>query len=315
MNILLVNSVPSFANAVERSLEELNTSVIECRNPDSIQHDITRHSIQIIILNASRSDHDAQSLCKRIRKIKHSSYIYIIVVVEKSRKIEIPNIIESGADDFLFKPFSPEEMLSRFKIAEQKKKLIQNLTHSQKKLIRLVREDAATSLLNRRSLLDETLKEMGRAARSMIYMSAIITRITNYENLFGKINDDIADDVLNDFGRRMKASCRPYDKLGRYSSSDFLLFLPDSGEDNGRKVARRIIHNISSKPFYSKGKKFALTVAVGVSQLNPKDITQRGESDGALVNDILLDSLINRAETALDHARNMGPNSMIVFSQ
>jgi two-component system cell cycle response regulator len=315
MNIALINSNQSFNNAVTTSLKGYKSKIIASAGIDNALVDIQKHSINTAIINWSRGDFDINSLCKRIRKIKLNRYVYLIVVTARDREGAIARFLDAGANDFLFKPFGKGEMIARMKIAEWTIKREEEIIRHKKKILKMVKEDPITGLLNRRSLLDEMLREMGRAAREMKYISVVMTSITNFKELADAHGMPLMEEVLSECGRRMKSSCRPYDKLGRYTVSDFLLFLPDSGTKNTEKVAGRIIHSLVKKPIIIKNIDVKLALSIGVSDLDPKQIAQNNSVDSNLLNDLILDSLIKRAETAVKRALRLGKNKIEVFRE
>ncbi len=315
MNIALINSNQSFSNAVTTSLKGYKSKITVSEGIDNALVDIQKHSINTAIINWSRGDFDINALCKRIRKVKLNRYVYLIVVTARDREGAIARFLDAGANDFLFKPFGKGEMISRMKIAEWTIKREEEIIRNKKKILKMVKEDPVTGLLNRRSLLDEMLKEMGRAAREMKYISVAMTSITNFKELADAHGMPLMEEVLSECGRRMRTSCRPYDKLGRYPVSDFLLFLPDSGTKNTEKVAGRIIHSLVKKPIIVKNIDVKLTLSIGVSDLDPKQIAQNNSVDSNLLNDLILDSLIKRAETAVKRSLRLGKNKIEVFRE
>ncbi len=315
MNIALINSNQSFSNAVTTSLKGYKSKITVSEGIDNALVNIQKHSINTAIINWSRGDFDINALCKRIRKVKLNRYVYLIVVTARDREGAIARFLDAGANDFLFKPFGKGEMISRMKIAEWTIKREEEIIRNKKKILKMVKEDPITGLLNRRSLLDEMLREMGRAAREMKYISVAMTSITNFKELADAHGMPLMEEVLSECGRRMRTSCRPYDKLGRYTVSDFLLFLPDSGTKNTEKVAGRIIHSLVKKPIIVKNIDVKLALSIGVSDLDPKQIAQNNSVDSNLLNDLILDSLIKRAETAVKRSLRLGKNKIEVFRE
>ncbi|MBN2160793.1 MAG: diguanylate cyclase [Spirochaetes bacterium] len=313
MNILLINNTPSFYSAINGSLKGTKSKIIISSGMDVSLAEIQKQNVQMAIINWSRADFDAAGLCRQIRKLKTGRFVFLLVVAARERDGSLEKIIEAGANDFVFKPFGKGEIRSRIKIADRVIKLEEEILRNKKKVLKLVKEDPVTGLFNRRSLLDEVLKEMGRASREMKYMSALIASITNFRELAEIHGQAAMDEVLDEFGRRMKTSCRPYDKLGRYTVSDFLLFFPDSGRNSAEKVAKRIISSIVKKPIYVKNMRMDLSLAIGISELDPGQISKNNTVDSNLLNDLILDSLIKKSEMAVKRAMRMGINKIEIF--
>lgn len=315
MNILLVNNNQSFQNAVVSSLKKNKSKIYATEGIDNALVDIQKFAIQVAIINWAKGDFDVEALCRRIRKIKMNRYIHLLVVTTRDREDMLDKLLDAGASDFVYKPFGKEELLSRIKIAEHVIKLEEEIIRNKRKIIKLVKEDPVTGLLNRRSLLDEMLKEMGRASREMKYMSSLMASITNFKELAEIHGMSAMDEVLDECGRRMKTSCRPYDKLGRFTVSDFLLFLPDSGKNNADKVARRIMTSIVKKPIFVKDARIQLSLSIGIAELDPTQISKSNTVDSNLLNDLILDALIKKSEMAIKRSLRMGGNRIETFQE
>ena len=313
MNILLVNSNQSFKSAVTSSLKGYKPKLFVSEGIDNVLSDIQKNNIQVALINWASGDFDIEALCKKIRKIKTSKFFYLLVVTAREREGAIEKFIQAGANDFIFKPFGKEELLSRMKIAERVIKLEDEVTRGKKKMLTLVKEDPITGLFNRRSLLDEVLKEMGRASREEKYISAMVASITNFKDMVELYGISAMDEVLVECGRRMKVSCRPYDKIGRYTVSDFLIFLTGSGKSNAEKVAKRIISAFSKKPLVADDQKMQISLAIGIAELDPRQISKNNSVDSNLLNDLVLDALIKKSEMAVKQAIRMGTNKIQVF--
>lgn len=57
--------------------------------------------------------------CKAFRELPREAYGYFILLSSKSEKTEIANALEIGADDFLTKPVSPDELRARLRAGER----------------------------------------------------------------------------------------------------------------------------------------------------------------------------------------------------
>ena len=56
---------------------------------------------------------DGVEICRRLRKRPDGPYIYTILVTSKARKEDAIEGLEAGADDYVTKPFDPDELHAR----------------------------------------------------------------------------------------------------------------------------------------------------------------------------------------------------------
>ncbi len=311
MNILLVNSTQSFEHAIRSSIPKKEIEVFTSEGIAAAVKDIQAYNCHIVFINWAKGDFDVMDLCRKIKRLKKHSSIHIIVVAARQFESELPEIMDSGADDFIIRPFGDNEIFARYRAALHRLRLATDLTGAHRKILRLAKEDPITGLLNRRTLMDEMLREMGRAAREMKYLSAILTRITNFRAITEQMGLDIMEGLLEEFSRRLKTSCRPYDMIGRYSMSDFLLCTHNTTIEKSQSIAERIIKNISGKPFNIRGTQLHVEIAVGITALDPTIIVHNNGVNSALMNDSILDGLLKRSEEAVKLAETAGGIAVI----
>ena len=240
MKVHLVNHNNSLIEAVEKATEKLKFSISLSDGVDQVMEEIQKNNSQIIVINWAKGDFDIVKLSKKIKSLKLTKYIYLLVVTVRERQSKLEGIIKSGVDDFIIKPFGKDELEVRFRLALKDIKLHESAKKTKKNLIKYSREDSITNLLNRRALMDEVLNEMGRASREKKYISTLMTNISNFEDIVDLYGDMVGSDVLAEFSRRLKRSCRPYDKIGRYGICEFLVFLPSAGINYAERVGKRL---------------------------------------------------------------------------
>jgi len=74
---------------------------------------------RIVISDVLMPEIDGLELCRRIRSHKQSKYTYIIIITALIGKKDYLEGMEAGADDFVTKPFDPDELKARLRVAER----------------------------------------------------------------------------------------------------------------------------------------------------------------------------------------------------
>ena len=72
------------------------------------------HAPDLIVLDLGLPDLDGTEVCRRIRE---TSAVPIIVLSARSGEADKVRALDLGADDFVTKPFGPEELLARIRVA------------------------------------------------------------------------------------------------------------------------------------------------------------------------------------------------------
>jgi len=70
---------------------------------------------RLAILDWMMPEIDGTKLCKKIRQMEKGQYTYIILLTAKKQKEDIVAGLDFGADDYITKPFDPNELKSRVK--------------------------------------------------------------------------------------------------------------------------------------------------------------------------------------------------------
>ena len=61
---------------------------------------------------------DGLEVCRRVRR-RTGPYVYLVLLTAKSQKEEIAAGLEAGADDYVIKPFDPDELRARLKVGQR----------------------------------------------------------------------------------------------------------------------------------------------------------------------------------------------------
>ena len=62
---------------------------------------------------------DGLGVCKRIRATKERPYVYLLLLTAKGQKEEVAAGLDAGADDYVIKPFDPDELRARLKVGQR----------------------------------------------------------------------------------------------------------------------------------------------------------------------------------------------------
>jgi GGDEF domain-containing protein len=120
--------------------------------------------------------------------------------------------------------------------------------------------------------------------------------------------------LLAEFSAKLKRCIRPYDKIGRFETSRFLVFLPNTVSADARKVAERMIARLQEKKFKFNDAIIEPCVSIGISELDPFDLGKTNDSETLMMNDLILESFIRRSEFASRQACEKGKNTIEIYT-
>ena len=74
---------------------------------------------RILLLDWGMPGLDGIEVCRRVRRRGGAARPYILLISEKPRRQDALDGLDAGADDFITKPYAPEELLARVRVAER----------------------------------------------------------------------------------------------------------------------------------------------------------------------------------------------------
>jgi two-component system, cell cycle response regulator len=100
-------------------LEKLGYHVVATANGKEAWEAFRRGRFRLVISDVLMPEMDGLEFCRRIRKHKQSKYTYVIIITALIGKKDYLEGMEAGADDFVTKPFDPDELKARLRVAER----------------------------------------------------------------------------------------------------------------------------------------------------------------------------------------------------
>ena len=110
--ILVVDDEPQIINFVTMNLEQENFRVVSARDGYEALEKVTRELPDLVILDIMMPDMDGFETLEKIREV---STIPVIFLSVKGEEFDRVHGLDLGADDYITKPFSPRELVSRIR--------------------------------------------------------------------------------------------------------------------------------------------------------------------------------------------------------
>lgn len=248
---------------------------------------------RIAILDWMMPEMDGVEICRRLRQEEpgRPHYTYILLLTARGAKEDLVQGMEAGADDYLVKPFDPQELKVRVRAGLRIVELEAQLQAAQEELRRQSMTDPLTGILNRRAVLERLEEEISRAGREGTALGLGIMDIDHFKAVNDTLGHLGGDDVLREAARRVRASLRTYDVFGRIGGEEFLIVLPGTDLSSLKSVAERLRRAISESPMITRKGSIRITASFGVT-------VWKGPEG--------LDSLMERADRALYMAKEKG---------
>ena len=121
--VLVVEDDSAVRNLITTTLETHDYKYIKSVNWQSALMETSSHKPDIILLDLGLPDIDGIEVIKRIRTW---SEVPIIVISARSEDTDKIDALDSGADDYLTKPFSVDELLARLRVTQRRLASLKN---------------------------------------------------------------------------------------------------------------------------------------------------------------------------------------------
>ena len=112
-NLLIVEDEKAISNLIATTLETQGYHYEKASNGAQAMLAVTSHSPEVILLDLGLPDIDGMEV---LRQIRQKSDVPIIVVSARGQEREKISALDQGADDYVTKPFSAEELLARIRV-------------------------------------------------------------------------------------------------------------------------------------------------------------------------------------------------------
>lgn len=154
--------------------------------------------------------------------------------------------------------------------------------------------DSLTGINNRRNLLQIAEKEFERSRRYNTPISIIMLDLDNFKLINDTRGHQAGDMVLADVGKTLSMFIRKIDTAGRYGGDEFCIILPETGLEDARAAAVRLLQEFHRVKVPRVSKVDHLEASMGVACKSENIST--------------LEDLLARADLALYQAKNLGRN-------
>ena len=105
---------------LERNLTNWGFSVVSAEDGEAALRILSSDDAPpIAILDWIMPKLDGAEVCQRVRALKDRPYVYLLLLTAKSQKEEVAAGLEAGADDYVIKPFDPDELRARLKVGQR----------------------------------------------------------------------------------------------------------------------------------------------------------------------------------------------------
>src|SRR5512144_1378947 len=142
MRVLLIDDEQFYFKLIRKALKEADYDLEYAASGNEGLMKIPAFNPELIIVDLKLPGMDGFQVLERLRRDSKFTHIPVIVITAQDELSEKLKAFELGADDYLVKPFQPEELVARMGILARRGKAMQ-----------LVREQMGTSAKSTASVI------------------------------------------------------------------------------------------------------------------------------------------------------------------
>ena len=281
------DSIAQRAQMKELLKLQMFTVLVAAHGEEALNFLETHPDVKLILTDFNMPVMDGLELTKAIRKQKNKNELPIIAMTSSNKELISAQFLKIGANDFINKPFTREELACRINNSLDALEYIQQIE-------KMARNDFLTGVFNRRYFFETMMAY--RETKEPFALAMI--DIDDFKNINDTFGHDIGDSTIISLTTMLKNSVKGSDIVARFGGEEFCVVLKNIGQKNALELFVKLRAQIATTPIRPKNTKaFNFTVSIGVA------FSDELKS---------LDMLIKEADQALYHAKQNGKNRVEV---
>ena len=235
--ILIADDDPDIRDILKITLSEEDYETIEAENGEEALIIIRAKPLDLVLLDYKMPKLDGNQVCNLVKGDLLLAHLPIIMVTGKGETSDKISGINSGADDYIVKPFEPKELLARIRM-----------------VLRRTKRDLEANPLTRLPGNVSILNELSRCIASKAPYAVCYVDLDKFKAYNDKYGFEHGDDVIRETARILLSAVKefgdPQDFVGHIGGDDFVIITTPILAD---KICEKIVQDFdkSTKLFYS----------------------------------------------------------------
>ena len=290
IGVLVVDDSLTARNQMMQLLRRRNFKVIGVPDGTKALEALKEHkSIKMVITDQEMPGMDGIELVHKIRKDHTKNELIIIGVSGADRGYQSARFIKNGADDFLRKPFCPEEFYCRVM------QNIEKLTHLEE-IQKAADTDYLTELFNRRYFFTNAAKMLKQAIKSKQMYLLVMLDLDHFKNVNDTHGHDVGDVVLVEFAKLMMQHFEG-DLVARLGGEEFAMLLAFKDIEITESKLDLFREMVSELEIKTKATTFNFTASMGAVIVDSEQS---------------IEVQLSKADEALYKAKDTGRNKLVI---
>jgi diguanylate cyclase (GGDEF)-like protein len=283
IKVLVVDDDNKLRRLLAHLLSSAGYQVVEAEDGEEGLSLALQESPQIVVTDWSMPSMSGLELCRTLRRMESGRRTFILMLTAREEEERVLDAFNSGADDYVTKPFNPRILLARVQAGRRLIELQQQVESDKierlmqvadmglmtRKLRTAALTDFLTELPNRRYAMTRLEQEWGAAERLQRPLSVVVIDIDHFKRINDDHGHDVGDLVLKAVSDTLRRRTRRGDVVCRLGGEEFLVINVNSDLAGAWQCAERLRLAVEQAIIRAGSFEGRITVSLGVAQRQP----------------------------------------------
>lgn len=305
VRILVVDDLPDNVEILRARLSSRGYDVATASNGEEALTSVKNDPPHLVLCDVMMPGIDGFEVSRRIKQDDALPFIPIILVTALGETDSIVQGLNTGADDYITKPYQFPELEARMRAMLRIKRLQDELDQknreledANRRLRKLSITDGLTGLFNHRHVHELLHDEFERSSRTEEPVAVAMIDLDRFKAVNDTYGHPTGDVILYETARILRETAREIDMVGRYGGEEFIVILPNTGEEEASRFGERVRAAVEAHVFRDDANEIRMTTSAGVAAFPAPRVDSP-------------ETLLKRADDALYEAKESGRNRVV----
>jgi diguanylate cyclase (GGDEF)-like protein len=289
ITVLIVDDDPLVLSRLQQFLPRWGIQPITLTNPRDIWKALETADPDLLILDVEMPEINGIELCRYIRQDSLWCGLPILFLTASRNTETVVQLYTAGADDYVAKPFTEPEVVTRIFNRLERNRLLQSLAET----------DQLTGVANRLRSTRELNRYLSLSQHSGKPVCVAIVDLDHFKQVNDQYGHDVGDLVLKRIASILQQQLRSEDTVARWGGEEFLIGMYGIHKSQALSRLNQVLELVRQETFaVVASTSLKLTFSAGIAEA-PIDSTD-------------LHSLYRLADAAMYRAKAAGRNCIML---
>jgi diguanylate cyclase (GGDEF)-like protein len=256
-SVIIIDDDVSLLKMIKEGLLSEGYRCETVTNADAALERINKTSFDMMITDIVLNGTDGFELTERVKKVRPD--MLVIIMTGYTEDFSYDRAIETGASDFIKKPFTLEELIIRIQLVTLKEKLI-----------KMSVTDELTGLYNRRGFFAMAEQQLKLSNRQKEEIYILYADLDNLKGINDTLGHQEGDKMLIETAMILRDTFRESDIISRIGGDEFVVIPIGTTEGGARISSSRFYENLAANNAKRK-QNYTLSISIGLACYDPEN--------------------------------------------